>query len=75
MPDVVQPFGSMSPTNYIDGVDGPAGQMIPGAPPTPGISRFSKDLAFELYTKNNVPEPSSCLLMLLGFAGLATRRR
>ena len=45
------------PQNYVDNRDGPM-----------GISAFSKDLAFELYT--NVPEPSTFLLGSLGVAGL-----
>jgi hypothetical protein len=59
------------PQNYIDGVDGP-GSAIPG---THGIGAYSKDLAFELYT--NVPEPSTCLLLLSGGLGLTVigRRR
>lgn len=61
---------NMTPTFYLDGIDGPAG-AVPG---TVGISKFSKDLAFNLYTV--VPEPGSCLLMVIGLvAGLATRRR
>ncbi len=67
MPDIFQ--ANMSPQFYIDGVDGPA-SSIPG---THGIGQFSKDLAFELYTV--VPEPSSCLLLIVGLAGLARRRR
>ena len=67
MPQIFQT--NMSPTHYLDGIDGPASSM-PGAQ---GISFFSKDLAFELYT--TVPEPSSCLLVVIGLAGLVTRRR
>ena len=70
MPDVFQPVANMLPTFYKDGIDGPAG-AVPGAQ---GISHFSKDLAFNLYTYQ-VPEPSSCLLMLMGLVGLFRRRR
>ncbi|TWU20803.1 PEP-CTERM sorting domain-containing protein [Bythopirellula polymerisocia] len=57
-------------THYADGLDGPG--PIAGTN-FGGIGRFSKDLAFELYTV--VPEPSTCLLMLVSLCGLATRRR
>jgi len=67
MPQIFQT--NMLPQRYMDGTDGPASSM-PGAQ---GISFFSKDLAFELYT--TVPEPSSCLLLVMGLAGLVTRRR
>jgi hypothetical protein len=68
MPDVVQPFQNMSPTHYIDGLDGPG---LPGAI---GIGQFSKDLAFELYTV--VPEPTTGLLFACAcFGALFTRRR
>jgi hypothetical protein len=67
MPDVVQPFANMSPTHYVDGLDGP------GMPGTVGIDQFSKDLAFELYTV--VPEPGSCLLALFGLVGATACRR
>ncbi len=65
----IQQFGA-APQNYIDGIDGPFA-------PTggPGISNFSKDLAFVLYT---TPEPSSLCLagMGLGFVtALVLRRR
>jgi hypothetical protein len=43
------------PTNYLVEADGP-----------PPIGQFSKDLAFVLYT---VPEPATCALTILGFAG------
>jgi hypothetical protein len=73
MPVNVQQFGYV-PQHYVDGLDGP-GQII-GADGTihPGIGAFSKDLAFQLYTYS-VPEPSSCLLMFVGLAGLVGRRR
>ena len=45
----LQPVTTMSPTRYIDGVDGPAG-LVPGAI---GIGGFSKDLAFAIYTTQN----------------------
>ncbi len=50
---------NMTPTNYIDNLDGPQ-----------GIGNFSKDLAFDLYT---VPEPAS--LSLFGVATLLMGRR
>jgi hypothetical protein len=68
MPDVTQPFQNMSPTHYVNGLDGP---FILGT--TTGISQFSKDLSFELYTV--VPEPATCLLSIVALAGLAFRRR
>ena len=59
------------PENYLDNIDGPAFGSVPG---TTGIGAYSKDLAFELYTYN-VPEPSSCLLLVSGVVGLALNRR
>lgn len=70
MPNVLQPFQSMSPTRYSDLLDGPA-SFTPGAV---GIGQFSKDLAFGLYTIN-IPEPSTCLLMACSLAGILVRRR
>ncbi len=67
MPGVVQ--SNMSPQFYRDGIDGPPG----GIPGTHGIGRFSKDLAFELYTV--VPEPASCLLLLMGLTIIPSLRR
>lgn len=49
-----------APEHYLDFIDGPQ-----------GISQFSKDLAFELFT---VPEPGSALIAL-GVAMLLGRRR
>jgi hypothetical protein len=68
MPNVLQPVAKMSPTHYLDGIDGPA-SMVPGN----GIGRFSKDLAFALYTI--VPEPGTCLMLLCGIIGLGVGRR
>ncbi len=65
-PNVVQT--NYNPQRYIDKLDGPgpefdaAGNLIHG-----GISQFSKDLAFELYT---IPEPASVILIVLGVVGL-----
>jgi hypothetical protein len=71
---VTLPSGTTSPTvqqtgftpqNYVEGVDGPT-----------GISQFSKDLAFELFTP--VPEPTSVALLGLGgiaLGAVALRRR
>src|SRR5262249_26037671 len=67
-PLVIQPLATFKPTFYVDGADGPG---IPGAI---GISHFSKDLAFNLYTFS-VPEPASCLLFACGCVGLALMRR
>lgn len=66
MPDVNQDL--FEPTHYLDGIDGP-GSLVAGVP---GIGRFSKDLAFELYT---IPEPTTCLLMLIGLGSVMARRR
>jgi PEP-CTERM motif len=60
MPTIDQPF--WTPTHYVFPFDGPD-----------NIGQFSKDLAFELYTR--VPEPSSMLLIGLGGLALATMRR
>lgn len=60
---VTQFLGTFNDEHYVDNLDGP-----------PGISQFSKDLAFELYTV--VPEPASLALMVAGFAGaVACQRR
>jgi len=48
------------PTHYLDGIDGPG--AVAGTN-FPGIGRFSKDLAFEIYTA--VPEPTSIVLASL----------
>jgi hypothetical protein len=61
---LLQPVASMTPRNYVDGIDGPAG--IPG---TTGISAFSKDLAFAIYTVQ-IPEPATCLLSIVALAGV-----
>jgi hypothetical protein len=58
MPSVEQ-FG-YAPERYLFPWDGPD-----------IISQFSKDLAFELYT---IPEPSSVLLICIGFAAIGLRR-
>lgn len=66
MPEVTQDL--YAPTHYLDFADGPgglAGQL--------GISQFSKDLAFELYTV--IPEPATCLLLLIGLGVIATCRK
>jgi hypothetical protein len=66
----LNPFISQSnysPQFYVDGLDGPG---VAGAP---GISHFSKDLAFQLYT--SVPEPSTYLMAISGCFGLALIRR
>jgi hypothetical protein len=52
---------SMTPTTYLDNVDGPQ-----------GIGILSQDMAFELYT---VPEPSGALALVLGGLALLARRR
>lgn len=50
------------PTRYLPFADGP-----------PQIGNFSKDLAFELYT--TIPEPATCMLMIVGMASFLTLRR
>jgi len=59
MPSVEQ--SGYAPQNYIFPWDGPD-----------NISQFSKDLAFELYT---IPEPTTAMLLCLGFAIPAFSRR
>jgi hypothetical protein len=73
MPTNVQQSDYM-PQRYVDGLDGPGPFVGADGAIRPGIGVFSKDLAFHLYT-HSVPEPSSCLLMLVGLAGLVRRRR
>jgi hypothetical protein len=68
-PNVLQPVAAMTPQNYLDGIDGPAG----ATPGQLGIGRFSKDLAFELYTI--VPEPGACMLLAIGAIGFVSARR
>lgn len=65
MPVVLQDPATFLPTNYLDGIDGP-GDAINQI-----ISQFSKDLAFELYT---IPEPATCMLLLIGLTGMFVRR-
>ncbi len=63
---------AMQPQNYVfvnsagvGPIDGPQ-----------GIELKSKDLAFRLYTTTIVPEPTACVLMAIGLAGVfATVRR
>ncbi len=63
--NVNQFIQTFQPKNYVNNADGPQ-----------GIANFSKDLAFELYTTQQVPEPVSCGLLMAGVAGaLAIRRR
>ncbi len=61
---------NMTPTHYlfannngVGPIDGPQ-----------GIELKSKDLAFRLYT-DPIPEPASCLLMVIGLAGITASRR
>lgn len=68
-PIVFQPGPpNMQSTNYMDLADGPG-----LSPNGVNIGSFSKDLAFELYT--TVPEPTSCVLLACGMAGVFFRRR
>jgi hypothetical protein len=57
-PDLAQ--SQFAPTSYVDGFDGPT-----------GISSFSKDLAFQLYT---VPEPGPVALLGGAMATMLLRR-
>jgi len=59
---VVQFLPTFVPEVYLDNIDGPQ-----------GISNFSQDQAFELYTV--IPEPATCLLMVAGLAGIVASRR
>jgi hypothetical protein len=63
---VVQHLPTFNDEFYIDNIDGPQAGILPGFQ---GISSFSKDLAFELYTV--VPEPATCTLMVAGLFGAA----
>src|SRR5262249_51179554 len=67
-PTVAQ--SNMSPTFYVDGADGPAAAGAGAV----GISHYSKDLAFQLFT-TQVPEPGTCLLLGAGGVGIAILRR
>jgi len=72
--DVVQnPFAYL-PQSYVDGLDGPPAGIGTDGTTHVGISQFSKDLAFELFT---IPEPATCMLMLIGLVAVAkgTRRQ
>lgn len=75
--DLFQNEFTYMPQNYVDGLDGPAAGVGTDGTTHVGVSQFSKDLAFELYTRGPIiPEPASCVLMLVGFgASLALRRR
>jgi hypothetical protein len=66
-PTVAQ--SNMTPAFYVDGADGPA--AIAGAV---GISHYSKDLAFQLFT-TQVPEPATCILFAVGCVGSGLLRR
>jgi hypothetical protein len=70
-PLIFQPVATMSPQLYRGITDGPATTAFPNN----DITHFSKDLAFQLFTTNNVPEPSTCLLLISGCVGLALIRR
>jgi hypothetical protein len=59
---------NMLPTLYIGGADGAGSNAV-----AVGIDKFSKDLAFELYT--TVPEPASCVLLSSALLGLALQCR
>lgn len=52
-----------SPEHYLDWVDGPGWMANGGAADWDGISQYSKDLAFELYT---IPEPGTMALLAIG---------
>jgi len=52
---------AMTPTVYLDNVDGPQ-----------GIGILSQDMAFELYT---VPEPSGLAVLVIGGCALLAKRR
>jgi hypothetical protein len=60
MPDIVQE--TWQPQNYLFPWDGPE-----------DIRSFSKDLAFELYTR--IPEPSAVALMIIAIVALVSLRR
>jgi hypothetical protein len=62
--NVTQFLPTFQPTHYLDNIDGPQ-----------GISQFSKDLAFQLFT-TQVPEPATVSLAAMVMAGvLGIRRR
>jgi hypothetical protein len=56
------------PQHYVDFADGPPA-LVPGHL---GIGRYSKDLAFELYT---IPEPAALPFVAIGSYLLLRRRR
>jgi hypothetical protein len=69
---VIQHLVTFNDEYYIDGLDGPGANVVPGFQ---GISKYSKDLAFELFTV--VPEPTCFVLLgvcLLAPFGLRLRR-
>ncbi len=74
MPLFVQQFGYI-PQHYVNGLDGPGPVVATdGTILQSGIGQFSKDLAFELYTYNTVPEPTTCMLLACGMAAVLLRR-
>jgi hypothetical protein len=60
---VIQFLPTFDDEHYVNNVDGPG-----------GISQFSQDQAFELYTVQ-IPEPATCMLMVAGLAGIVASRR
>jgi hypothetical protein len=59
---VIQFLPTFDDEHYVNNVDGPG-----------GISQFSQDQAFELFTV--IPEPATCMLMVAGLAGIVASRR
>jgi hypothetical protein len=60
---VVQFLPTFVPQDYVNNADGPQ-----------GISNFSQDQAFELYTVQ-IPEPATCLLTVVGLLGIVASNR
>ena len=63
--------------NYIIATGSSTQGMIPGTSETTYYAQFQNDTAYSAsdWQTMSVPEPTSGLLMLLGMAGLALRRR
>ena len=68
---IQEPFAYV-PQPYVDGLDGPPAGVGTDGTTHVGVSSFSKDLAFELYT---IPEPATCILLVIGLGAILARRQ